>query len=136
MKKLHFILGATIVLMASSCTIHTSTSTSVSIPTRISSRNTADLVVGQKASTKYIPTRQERKMGINTVKQNAVADLLEKNNNADVLVAPQYTVEKKKYLFRSKILSVKVSGYPAFYKNIKPVNSQNDMDARTQTTRK
>lgn len=112
-------------LVASSCKVHMATSTSMPIDASIYSRSTADLVVSQeKASLKYVPTKQERKQGLNRIKQNAVADMLEKNGNADVLVHPQYTVEIKKYLLRSKILSVKVSGYPAFFKNVKPAEPQ------------
>ena len=110
MKKINFILGVSLMLLASSCKVHMATSTSMPINTDITSRNTADLVVShEKASF---------------VKQNAAAELLEQNGNADVLVHPQYTIEKKKYLLRSKILSVKVSGYPAFFKNVKPAEPQ------------
>ena len=63
-------------------------------------------------------------MGLGFIQQNAAAELLEKNGNADVLVNPQYVIEKKFYLLRSKILSVKVTGYPAFFKNIKPAEPQ------------
>ena len=125
MKKINFILGVSLMLLASSCKVHMATSTSMPINTDITSRNTADLVVShEKASLKYIPTKQERKMGVGFVKQNAAAELLEQIGNADVLVHPQYTIEKKKYLLRSKILSVKVSGYPAFFKNVKPAEPQ------------
>ncbi len=125
MKKINVILGASLLLMATSCKVHMATSTSMPIDTDIISRNTADLTVSQeKVSTKYFPTKQERKMGLNFIKQNAVAEVLEKNGNADVLVHPQYVIEKKNYIFRSKILSVKVSGYPAFFKNIKPAEPQ------------
>lgn len=125
MKKINLILGASLMLVASSCKVHMATSTSMPIDASIYSRSTADLVVSQeKASLKYVPTKQERKQGLNRIKQNAVADMLEKNGNADVLVHPQYTVEIKKYLLRSKILSVKVSGYPAFFKNVKPAEPQ------------
>lgn len=125
MKKINVILGASLLLMATSCKVHMATSTSMPIDTDIISRNTADLTVSQeKVSTKYFPTKQERKMGLNLIKQNAVAEVLEKNGNADVLVHPQYVIEKKNYIFRSKILSVKVSGYPAFFKNIKPAEPQ------------
>ena len=125
MKKINLILGASLMLLATSCKVHMATSTTMPIAADITSQNTADLVVQQeKVSTQYFPTRQERKMGLKFIKQNAVADLLVKNGNADVLVHPQYTVEKKQYLLRSKIQSVKVSGYPAFFKNIKPAEPQ------------
>ena len=125
MKKLNVILGASLLLMATSCNVQMATSTSMPIDASITSRSTADLIVSQeKVSTKYFPTKQERKMGLGFIQQNAAAELLEKNGNADVLVNPQYVIEKKFYLLRSKILSVKVTGYPAFFKNIKPAEPQ------------
>lgn len=125
MKKVNVILGASLLLMATSCKVHMATSTSMTIDTDIISRNTADLEVAQKkVSTKYFPTKQERKMGLDFIKQNAVAEMLEKNGNADVLVHPQYVIEKKKLLLRTKILSVKVSGYPAFFKDVKPAEPE------------
>ena len=104
-----------------SCQVRTATSEVLPIETTLTSKNTAELdVQPQKISYEYVPTRTERKMGKNFVKRNAVAVALEKNGNADVLVNPQYVITEKRLLLRSKLRSVKVTGYPAVFRNVKP----------------
>ena len=108
-------------MLMASCQVRTATSEVLPIETTLTSKNTAELdVQPQKISYEYVPTRTERKMGKNFVKRNAVAVALEKNGNADVLVNPQYVITEKRLLLRSKLRSVKVTGYPAVFKNVKP----------------
>ena len=119
MKKI--LVGASALLLMASCQVRTATSEVLPIETTLTSKNTAELdVQPQKISYEYVPTRTERKMGKNFVKRNAVAVALEKNGNADVLVNPQYVITEKRLLLRSKLRSVKVTGYPAVFKNVKP----------------
>lgn len=119
MKKI--VIGISLIFLVSSCQLRMATAETASVATSLVSKNTAELnVSSEKVSIDYNPTKQERKSGLNLIKSNAVSTLLEKNGNADVLVHPQYSILKKKYLLRSKIISVRVSGYPAFIKNVKP----------------
>lgn len=119
MKKI--LVGTSALLLMASCQVRTATSEVLPIETTLTSKNTAELdVQPQKISYEYVPTRTERKMGKNFVKRNAVAVALEKNGNADVLVNPQYVITEKRLLLRSKLRSVKVTGYPAVFKNVKP----------------
>lgn len=55
------------------------------------------------------------KLGMETIKQDALVNALEQNN-ADVLVEPVYKTQRK---FRK--ITVNVSGYPANYKNFRPL---------------
>lgn len=57
---------------------------------------------------------------VEIVKKNAVADAL-KNAKADVLVEPKFEIEKK-----STTITASVSGFPAIYKNFRPI-SQDDV---------
>lgn len=123
MKKINLLLAGVLLLTVSSCKLHMASSTAMPINATITSESTAELkVMDKKVSYVYTPNKQERQRGLKQVKENAVAKLLEVNGNADVLVHPQYVVNLKKYIFRSKILSVEVKGYPAYFVNVKAAN--------------
>jgi hypothetical protein len=57
---------------------------------------------------------------VEIVKKNAVADAL-KNAKADVLIEPKFEIEKK-----SSTITASVTGFPAFYKNFRPI-TQDDV---------
>jgi len=118
MKKV--ILGLAVVAMATtSCVTRESTATTMDVETSLTSHNTGDLVVADKmVSYTYSPDKSVRRAGLRNVKRTAVAAIL-KENGADVLVAPQYQVVKRRGLFATKIVSVTVSGHPATYKNFR-----------------
>jgi hypothetical protein len=82
------------------------------------------VVSPKKISQRYIPTKQERAGGLNFVVTNATAAALRANNNADVLVAPQYDANYKVIFGHKKIKSVTVYGYPATYTNIRPAKEE------------
>lgn len=66
------------------------------------------------------PTKDILRGGMDNVRQAVIHEaLVEKGNNADVLLEPQYVVSKKKTLFGSKITSITVSGRPAYYTNFR-----------------
>lgn len=117
MKKSIFCL-AIAALALSSCSTITHTATTYAVDTEIMNRTTADLQISdQKITYTFNPTKQYRRAGDGAVKRAAVAKALEQAGNADVLVAPQFEVKKKRGLFTNKIIYVTVTGHPATYKN-------------------
>lgn len=119
MKKI-LLSVATVALALTSCTTHEATSTTMKIPTSLSSSNVADLDVSDKVITyTYKPEYAVRRMGVGNAKRMAVSKALEEYGGADVLVSPEYEVVKRRGLISSKILSVKVKGHPATYKRFR-----------------
>lgn len=120
MKKTLLAAAAIAVLGLASCSSISHTSTTEAVNTEILNRSTAELEVSPKKITYTFTTTppHRRAGGEKALKAAAVAKALEQNGNADVLVAPQYTVVKSKGLGPWKIKSVTVTGYPAFYKNV------------------
>lgn len=103
-----------------SCTTMTKTATTVDVNNGLNSASTADLAISQnKISYTHKTKAKERRAGRKNVINSAVSAALQANGEADVLVAPEYTVVKKSGLFGSKIKTVIVTGYPAKYKNFK-----------------
>lgn len=99
-----------------SCSSLHKTATVEDINTEISATSYADLVVSpNKISFTYKPTASERRGGEKNAIRCAVAEALKANGNADVLVAPQYIIKKKK----GNVKEVTVTGYPATYKNFR-----------------
>lgn len=120
MKKLFLAAGIVAALLgASSCTSVRSTSSTLDVNTCVHSGLSADLTVSpNKISYVYHPSKKVRRGGEKNVIATAVAEALKANGNADVLVAPQYTVRKK----RSNIKEVIVTGYPATYNNFQNIS--------------
>lgn len=116
MKKTNLFFVLVMLLMITSCKVQMNTSDVLPLNAQVNLNCTADLEVSEnKIKYEYIPSKEERKLGLEWIKSNAVYAALEKYGNADVLVSPQFSITKK----CSKILLVKVSGYPAYYKNIR-----------------
>jgi len=77
----------------------------------------------QRISYTMTPSKAVRRGGLANVKQAAENEALEKKGgNADLLVEPEYVVEKTNYFFFKKIKSITVSGRPAKYKNFHSLN--------------
>lgn len=115
MKKA--IIFAVAVICMTSCSTIRKTSTTMDVATSLNSKNNADLIVSSQKVTleNYIPSKKEKRGGKKNVLNCAVAELLKRNGNADVLVSPQFeTVERG-----TNVKRVTVSGYPATYKNFK-----------------
>lgn len=105
--------------------MRTSTSTALNVDTDLNSKTTADLVVSpNKIHFDYKPTKSERKAGFNVVVNNATAAALKANGDADVLVARQYEAVYKQRMFGKKMKSIRITGYPASYKNFRKVESE------------
>ena len=119
MKKV-LISTTMLVMMLASCTTVQKTASSLDVNNCIKTKTSADLVVdNEKANFTYRPTKKVRKCGTKNVIATAVSEALKTNNNADVLVAPEYEITVKKGFLGKKIKSVTVTGYPAKYKNFR-----------------
>lgn len=110
-------------LALTSCTTHEATSTTMKIPTSLTSDNVADLDVSDQLVTyTYTPDKAARRLGVRNVKRIAVSKALESAGGGDILVSPQYEVVKRNGLFFSKVKSVTVKGHPATYKRSRFIN--------------
>lgn len=117
MKKL--LIGALVFASLSlvSCSSLKKTAASVPVQTGIESVAKADLKVSpEKISYTFIPESSHNRCGEKAVIETAVAEALKNaGKNADVLINPQYEIKKS----GKKIKYVVVTGYPAFYTNIR-----------------
>lgn len=112
MKKLFLCLAAVGMLSLASCTSTIWTATTSHVDNCVYTSSVADLNVGSKATYTYQTTIKERKGGLKNCLNAAVASMLKANNNADVLVAPEYKYD-------SEVKVIQVSGYPATYTNFR-----------------
>ncbi|MFI3285123.1 MAG: hypothetical protein R3Y08_00565 [Rikenellaceae bacterium] len=117
MKKVILCLAFCVALMSSCSTLRTATSKSIGIRSSIESTTTVDLEVAQqKVEYIYTPSRKERKkLSYAKITEKAVATALKANNNADVMVAPEFVVERRG--LAKRVRQITVIGYPAKYKN-------------------
>lgn len=120
MKKIVLLLAFAATLTSCSV-VRTQTSRSMNVDSSVTSNTAADLNVAQtKISYKYVPSRKEGKgMSEANIKSKAVANALKDNGSADVLVATQYEIVKRRGFlsFVSRTREVIVTGYPATYRN-------------------
>lgn len=112
MKKLYFILAVAAAMTLGSCTSTIWTATTANVENCVYTSSVADLNVGPKATFTYTTTDKDRKGGGKNCLRAAVASLLKANNNADVLVAPEFKYD-------SDMKKIEVCGYPATYKNFR-----------------
>lgn len=121
MKK--FILLAAVAATMSLCSCNTisHTASTETVDTQILNRSTADLKVSPNVvSYTFTPARKYRRAGERSVKNAAIAKALEANGGGDFLVAAQYEVRSKQFLFWKWIKEVTVTGHPATYVNVHP----------------
>lgn len=118
MKKSVLFAAAACALLVTSCgsfRANNYTATSVKVPTSVVSANVADLQVGERVTFRYTTSKLDRAGGAENCKRAAVAALLKKQGNADVIVSPEYVVD-------SQLDFVEVTGRPATYKNFRSAN--------------
>lgn len=120
MKKILFAASVLLVTL-SSCTTIKKTATTIDVSNRIESVSDVDLEISSKRiSYTYYSTPRVRRGGKQNVYNAAVAEALQNNDNADVLVAPEYEAVIRQKLFGGKkIKRVLVKGYPAKYKEFR-----------------
>lgn len=116
MKKI-FIAALVFAAMGiTSCSSIRKTATVEEINTEVTAVTYADLEISpKKISFFYKPSKAERRAGADNAINCAVAEALKANGNADVLVAPQYTIKKRK----GDVKEVTVTGYPAYYESFR-----------------
>lgn len=134
MKRLSTItlllISATCIL--SSCALRITSSTTRTIQP-LEEPMMADIDV---KSEKVTGTYTERKRADEKrIKLNAVYNALANGTKGDILVAPQYEIVKDVKMNGAKIKSVTVTvtGYPAFYKNFRPVPKAAEYEIREVT---
>lgn len=99
-------------LSLGSCKATHWTATTASVENCVYTSSVADLKVGPKASFTYNTTSKDRKGGGKNCLRAAVASMLKANNNADVLVAPEFKYD-------NDMKTIEVCGYPATYTNFR-----------------
>lgn len=115
MKK--YVVFIVLAMLASSCSlIKSSSSKTLDVNTKAECNMEAELEVSPHKAT-GIAYRKRGLKRKEELKSNAIAEAL-KNTQADVLVEPRFTIERKK---NGKVKSVSVTGYPASYKNFKRI---------------
>lgn len=121
MKKVFFLLSAA--LAVASCTTITKTAATADMPASLYSATVADLKVSPERITYTMnPSKAIQRGGFSNVKRAVENEALTKYGNADLLVEPEYIISQKKYLFRTKITSITVTGRPAHYVNYHSLN--------------
>ncbi len=110
-------------ILLSSCDTLTKTARTADIPSAQYNATVADLKVTDRISYTMQPSKAVQRGGLSNVKQAAESEALEKKGgNADILLEPQFVIEKKRTLFGSKVKSITVSGRPATYTNFRSLD--------------
>lgn len=105
----------------SSCETLEKTATTANISSDTKSATLADLKVGERVTATMDVSKEIRRGGLNNIKQAVEAQALKEGGNADLLLEPQFIVEKHRGLIGSKVTKITVSGRPAFYTNFRSV---------------
>ena len=122
MKKYFFLLAVSFI--AASCTTTTKTARTESMPYSMYNANAADLQVGERITYSYTPTKEVQRAGLPNCKRAAISEALTLNDNADLLVEPQFVVSVKRSIFFTKVTNVTVTGRPAKYINIRSLGDK------------
>lgn len=126
--RLSIAVASAVLLTLSSCSTISHTCESTYVETKVVSVTVADMnVQPQRVEHTHTWKWSPFRWSVKKETENATGELL-KEQNADVLVEPQYTVTRRG-LFRGG--SITVSGYPATYYNFRPMTVE---DATTITT--
>ena len=102
-----------------SCASMTQTSKTAGVESSLLSATVADLKVGDRVSAELNVNKPLRRGGMTNICHAVEAEALAKAGNADVLLEPQYVIEKKTGLFGSKVTKISVTGRPATYQNFR-----------------
>ena len=115
-------MGATALL--SSCNTLMKTSRTADTSNNLRSATVVDIVPATEHRITHTvrPGEALLRGGENNVRQAVEHEALVKYGNADILLEPQYIIEKERRLFRSKITSITVSGRPAYYTNYRTLH--------------
>ncbi len=120
MKKLIIFISVVVALSSCSTLKTTSTYSDFNVNAPYAVPVVADLDVWENRIVYvYVPSRSVRKGGTQNVVNSAVRGALDANGKTDVLVGLETEI---KYSPTKKIQSVKVTGYPAKYKNFRSLD--------------
>lgn len=110
--------------LLTSCNTVNKTARTAETFANLQSATVVDIVpaTSERISHTLVPGQSIRRGGENNVKQAVEHEALVKYGNADILLEPQYVVEKERTLFGSKITSITVSGRPAYYANFRALH--------------
>lgn len=124
MKKTFGFIGlATVTLLLSSCMTTVKTARTAETSAAIKNATVADLkVTDHRVTYTMNPSKSIQRGGLSNVKQAAIQEALTQNGNADVMVEPEFVIEKERTLFGTRINSITVSGRPAYYQNFRTLN--------------
>lgn len=112
-------LSAALFLL-SSCITTTKTARTATTSASIKNVTVADLkVTDHRVTYTMSPSKAIQRGGLGNVKQAAIQEALTQNGNADVMVEPEFVIEKERTLFGSRINSITVTGRPAYYQNFR-----------------
>ena len=111
-KALLYTAAIALPLLFASCKTTVRTATMVSVTNEVKTLTIADLDVQDRVTFRYKLNQSERKGGLQKCKEAAVAAMLKKYGNAEVLIAPEY-------YYDSDLKFIEVSGRPASYKNFR-----------------
>lgn len=120
MKKLFILL--VVAIAVSSCSVMKQTASEQDVNSKVIAATISDLdVADHKITYTYIPSKKVRKLGMQNCINAAISEALANNGGGDVLIETQKAIIQSYGLGR-KIKSVTVCGYPAKYKNFRPVD--------------
>lgn len=115
-------LMALAAIALTSCSTMTQTSKTAGVESSLLSATVADMKVGDRVSAEINVDKALRRGGMSNIRHAVEAEALAKAGNADVLLEPQYVVEKKTGFFGSKVTKISVTGRPATYQNFRNFN--------------
>ena len=115
-----FLLSVAFIATSCSTTI-TKTATTEKLPAAFLNATVADLdVAPERVYYTMTPSKAIQRSGLYNVKQAAINECLQKNNNADLLVEPEFVIMSKSGFFSGpKVVQITVSGRPAKYKEFR-----------------
>ncbi len=132
MKKI-FLVFSVVALTMTSCTTAYKTATQRDVVAPVAAAAIADFEVSPKKITyTLIPTRKVRAGGLQNCINTAISEALKANGEGDVLIETQGAIVQRSGLFRTKVKSVTVTGYPATYKNFRSVDEKTVKEALVQ----
>lgn len=128
MKKLILALFVAAFTMTS-CSTSFKTAKQGQVKPKLTSAVIGDLdVSNQKITYTYVPTKSVRRAGYENVKATAISEALKQYGDADVLVETREATVVRYGIFggvfKGKIKSITVTGYPAKYKSFHEVDHE------------